>query len=460
MSQPSANAESLESRPESLGLRRELRLADLILFNVIATLGPQLIPAFAHVGPVAIPLHIAAAALFFVPCVLVIASLSRRFPGEGGFYIWTKHAFGESHAFLCGWSWWLSVLLFLPTVLLIAVGVASEAAGRSGTALAASARWQIGVCLLVLWLTVAANIAGLRFTKWLSNVCCILLYSGVGLVLLGGIAVFLRFGSATGLHFKGIFTFDGMSLWAQIGFAYTGLELGSLLGGEICHPAKTIPRAAWISAAAVALGYIAGSVALMLVIPPASIDPISGLVQVASLAGSRLGFSSLGVITAAFIFFGLLGKISTWGAGAARLPVAIGIDGAMPQAFTRVHPKWGTPWAALLIQGVACSAFLLLTQAGETVRSGWQLLMDMEILVAFVPYIYIFLSAWRLGQRLSAAAGLLVTLVAILFSAVPPEKTASVPLFEFKLIAGSAFLLLLGWYSFAAKQRRRRKQNP
>src|SRR5918992_5373457 len=104
----------------SLPLRRELRLIDLVLFNVVAVLGVPWISSSAHVGPIAIPLHIAAAALFFVPCVFVVAALSQRFPEEGGFYIWTKHAFGEWHAFLCGWCWWISVLLYLPGVVLTA----------------------------------------------------------------------------------------------------------------------------------------------------------------------------------------------------------------------------------------------------------------------------------------------------------------------------------------------------
>jgi glutamate:GABA antiporter len=445
-------SETGDGSASQIVLPRELRLADLVLFNVVAALGPQLIPAFAHVGPVAIPLHLAAAALFFVPCALVVANLSRRFPGEGGFYLWTRHAFGDWHAFLCGWCWWISVLLYLPGLVLMGVGMATLAVGTAGTALAEDTHWQVSFAIAVLWLTVGVNILGLRVSKWLSNVAGALIYTGGALVLAASIAVWVRHGSATQFKFSSVLhsalNLEGLSLWAQIAFAYTGLELGSLMGGEVCNPRQTIPRAALLSAGGVTAGYVIGTISLMVLVVPHDLNPINGWVQAASAAGSRLGFSSLGFATAALLFAGILGKLTTWGGGAARLPMSFGIAGAFPKIFTRLHPRWRTPWVALVIQGVACSSFLLLTQAGETVRSGWQLLMDMEILIAFVPFIYIFLCALKFGQPWSGAAGLSVTVAAMIFALVPPENASSVILFEVKAIGGCGLLVLFGWLAF------------
>jgi len=191
----------------------------------------------------------------------------------------------------------------------------------------------------------------------------------------------------------------------------------------------------------------------MLVLPPKDINPISGLAQVASVTGARLGFPFLGTAVAALLFLGVLGKLNTWNGGAARLPFAVGLHGALPPVFTRLHPKWRTPWVVLLVQGVACSVFLLLAQPGETVRSGWQLLMDMDILVTFVPFGYIFLAGAKFGLRWSAAAGLLVTVLAMALALVPPEHASSVLLFEIKVIGGSALLMLLGWLVFRSRPR-------
>ena len=74
-------------------LRRELRLWHLVLFNVSAVAGIRWLAAAAQVGPGSLTLWILAALTFFLPSALVIASLSARFPEEGGFYVWTKQRF-------------------------------------------------------------------------------------------------------------------------------------------------------------------------------------------------------------------------------------------------------------------------------------------------------------------------------------------------------------------------------
>lgn len=436
------------SAAETLALNRELGLTDLVFFNVIAVLGVQLISVFAHVGPVAIPLHVAAAALFFVPFAQIIASLSRRFPGEGGFYLWTGHAFGDRQAFLCGWTWWISNLLYLPGLVLMGVAMGTEAAGPKAAAVSQSVAWQVSFALCVLWLCVGVNILGLRVSKWLSNLGGSLLFVGGLLVASASFVIWFRRGSATRFNYDFAFSPERIGLWAQVAFAYAGLELGSLMGGEVRNPRKTIPRAVWISAAAVAGAYIAGSSLLMVVLSPDKINPMSGLVQVASIAGHAIGWPFLGTVTGSLLFLGILGKVSTWTGGSARLPFMVGIDGVFPAAFTRLHPRFRTPWVALVVQGVACSVFLLGAQSGETLRNGWQSLMDLTILVSFIPYGYIFLCGWKYGHRTAAAAGLFVTAVAMLFSMVPPEGSTSLLFFESKVIGGCIAMIFCGWLAY------------
>jgi glutamate:GABA antiporter len=421
-------------------LRRELRLVDLVLFNVVAVLGIQLISSAAHVGPIAVPIHLSAAVLFFVPCVLVVAALSRRFPEEGGFYIWTRHAFGDWHAFLCAWCWWLSVLLYLPTLVLTAAGFIATSN-------------VLPLALAMLWAVVGLNIVGVRVTKWLSNVTGALIYAGGGLVLAIAVVTGVREGPATRFDLMPGPHWDRLGLWAQIAFAYTGLELGSVMGGEVRRPETTIPRAAWVSAAMVTGGYVLGTIALLFVLPPDQISPITGLVDVASAGGNRLGLPWIGSLAAILFVGGLLGKFSTWASGAARVPFVIGLSGALPSAFGRLHPRWGTPHVALTIQAVVCSAFLILTQAGETLRAGWQLLLDLTIVATFLPFVYIFLTAWKFGQRWSGASGLVVTLVANALAFVPPAETKSIAIFELKLIAGCTLVAASARMAFNVQRR-------
>jgi len=137
---------------------------------------------------------------------------------------------------------------------------------------------------------------------------------------------------------------------------------------------------------------------------------------------------------------GLCGGLDDVGSGSARLAFQIGLDRYLPASFGKLHPRWGTPHVALLTQGLACTVFLVVMQMGETVRTGYQLLVDMTVISYFVPFAYLFATAWRHGQRWSAAAGMMVTAAGIGFSFVPPEGVSSVWVFEAKLV-GSCMLL-------------------
>ena len=105
-------------------LRREIGLWDLVLFNIAAVVGIRWLAAAAQAGSGSITLWLVAAALFFVPSALAVATLSARFPKEGGIYVWTKEGFGDWHGFLCGWCYWLSNLFYFPNLLLAGIGMA------------------------------------------------------------------------------------------------------------------------------------------------------------------------------------------------------------------------------------------------------------------------------------------------------------------------------------------------
>jgi amino acid transporter len=89
------------------------------------------VAAAAHAGPGSFVLWIVAALFFFLPSAIVVASLSRRFPEEGGFYAWTKQAFGDQHAFICSWFYFISTVLYFPSLLLAGISMAAYPARAS-----------------------------------------------------------------------------------------------------------------------------------------------------------------------------------------------------------------------------------------------------------------------------------------------------------------------------------------
>lgn len=425
------------------GLRRELGLRDLVLFNIAAVIGVRWLAAAAHTGPGSITLWVLAAAFFFVPSALAVARLSAAFPEEGGIYRWTGHAFGPWHGFLCGWCYWLSNLFYFPNLMLAGAGMVAYAFGWRENTLA-----LVVAALVVLWLTLLANLAGVSVGKWTGNIGGISTYSVGALLAITGLLVWLKSGSATRLHLLPAWSFDKLNFWPQIAFALAGLELSASMGGEIRDPERTSPRAAWISCGAIVLFYVGGTLAMLVALPADQITPFTGLVEVARASGGTLNAPWLLPLMAVLIGLGAAGQLSAWVGASARIPFVIGIDRFLPPAFGKLHPRWRTPHIAILAQGLACTFFFVILQAGESVRGAYQLLVDMTVITYFIPFLYMFAATWKLFRTTSALSGLGVTVLALALSLAPPPEAASPLSFEVKILGGCALLVAAARMTF------------
>ena len=430
-----------ESRP---ALRRELRLWHLVLFNISAVAGVRWLAAAAHAGPGSLTLWLLSALGFFLPSALVVSSLAARFPEEGGFYIWTKRAFGDWHGFLCAWLYFVSNILYFPTLLLSGVAMASYMFGDAGIKYSENPWYAIPVTLTALWIAFVANLLGLRVGKWPTILGGGSTYVVAALLCGFGLTIAWRFGSATHFQFIPDPSLSNLNFWSQIALAMTGLELAPILGGEIQDPDKTIPRAAWISGFAGASFYMAGTAAMLALLPPDRISPMTGLAQAGNEAGARLGTTWLTPCFALLITLGVIGQLSTYIAGNTRLPFALGLDHHLPPIFAKLHPRWQTPHVSILTQGVLSSLLLLLMELGENLRAAYQILVDMVVIATLIPFVYIFTTGFKFGRRWAGTAGAMISLAAVVLSAVPPPGIASIWLFEMKVVGGTILLALLG----------------
>ena len=447
-----------ESMEPSPALRRELRLRDLVFFDICAIVSLRWVAAAAHAGSGSFVLWIIAAIFFFLPSAVTVSSLSRLFPEEGGMYVWTKKAFGDQHAFLCGWFYFISNILYLPSLLLAGISMSAYVFGTAGQRVAEDRAFALPITLAVLWAAFVANYFGMKVAKWISALGGSSTFIiGAVLGVLAIIAVF-RFGIATKFDLLPKMNLDTVNFWSQIAFAFIGLELAPIVSAEIRNPGRDLPRAAVISGVLSAALYIGVTAALLVLLKPDQISPMTGLAEAGAAVSQKLGAPVISILLAALIGAALVGQLDTWIAGNTRLPYAVGLDRYLPPAFSRVHPRWGTPYVSLLVQAVAATIFLLMAQLGESVRAAYQIMVDMTVIVTFIPFVYIFAAGFRFASRIAAVSGLAVTLIAILFAAVPPQEAASAVIFEAKVVGGSVFFGLLGWIVFKRYQAQRQER--
>lgn len=462
MSQPAAP----QSDPKNQ-LRREMGFWDVLLFNIATVLGPRWIAAAAHNGTSSISLWIITAVAFFLPMALVINELSSRFPKEGGLYVWSKEAFGDFHGFVAGWTYWIYTVFYFPGLLLASAAMSAYVLGGGGTSLAQNRTYLLAGSFALLIVAVALNIVGLNVGKWLQNAGGVATY--IPLLILTGLAgiLWVRHGSVTQFTWANmtpVWNWGTVNFWSQIAFAFTGLELVSAMSEEIHEPRRTLPRAALGAGALIAAIYTVGTIALLAIVPDAQVDPKSGVFQAITMASMALRIGIVGVIAALLVSVGNAGGVGSTVAGIARVPFVVGIDRYLPAAFGKIHPRWRTPYVAILVQAVLSGTILLLSQISETMSGAYQSLVSVTVIIYFVPFLYMFAAVIKLARRrertqdehavlipgghlgvwIAGGLGFLVTLAAIVFSMIPPGEAANKFLFEVKTIGGSAAAIAAG----------------
>ena len=460
-------------------LRKTMGFWDVLLFNIATVLGPRWIAAAGHNGTSSVSLWVLAAVLFFVPGALVINELYSIFPEEGGLYAWSREAFGPFHGFVAGWTYWIYTFFYFPGLLLASASMAAYIMGGRGSALAQDRTFQLTVSLSILLVAVVLNIVGLNIGKWLQNAGGVGTY--VPLLMLVGIAAIVcwKHGSAT--HFTvanmmPTWNWDTVNFWSQIAFAFTGLELVSCMSEEVRDPRRTLPRAVFGAGALIALMYIAGTFAVLSLVPAAGLDPKSGVFQAISVGAIALKVGFLGILAAIVVTVGNAGGVGSTVAGIARVPFVVGVDRYLPAAFGKIHPRWKTPYISILVQALISAAILLGSQINETIQGAYQMLIDAAVILYFIPFLYMFAAAIKLANRkdrgenphavlvpgglpgvwICAGLGFAVVLIGILVSLVPPGDSLNKLGFELKLIAVTVAAVLLGlalyWRGARAKQ--------
>ena len=468
-------------------LERVLTLRDLVLFNLVAVVGITWVATAAKAGPSSLTLWLLAALLFFIPQGLAVIQLSSSYPEEGGIYAWTKKEFGEGHGFLCGWCYWINNVLFYPTLLLSAAVTATYVIGRGESGLADNWSYVLPFTLIALSVAVGVNVVGVGTGKWLQNIGGLSVYlPGILLVLLG------LHGALTGPP-ANAFSYSQLkpdltnlpllNLWATIAFAFAGLELSSTMGHEVQNPRRNLPRSIYIAAPLVALVYLCGTGSMLWLVPKGEINIVAGPLQGLANGMRNLGSGGWWVIPLAALLLTLarVGALGAWLTGSARVAFVVGLDRYFPPAFARIHPRWRTPYMAILIQAPIAVLFLLLSVLGKgtSVERAFLILLDMSLLIYFIPYLYLFLcfmvhcrrTTGNLGERggstesrpttenllvpggptgalIIGLCGLSITLFAMIVALIPPPGTSDTLIHEAKVGGGSLLLVLLGWFIY------------
>lgn len=394
---------------ETPHLRRVLGKWDLVLLFVVAVFNLNVVPSIAANGGVTIWLWIISLILFFWPQGIAVIELAHRYPGEGGVYLWAKEVFGDFHGFLSGWCYWTNNMMYVPTIMLYFVGVSVFSLGPAHASLADSKSFALTASLVLLVILVVLNIVGLGVGKWINNIGGLGTFIAGGLLIGLGIIVCLRFGtSITWADFQvpanPRFVLNSFGV---ICFGLVGLELASIMGDEIENPQKALPGAvAWGGVLSGAL-YVGATLTLLIAVSKDSINVLQGIVQAVSHMAARVG---VGWIVAPFAFvlsLSIAGIASAWLGGSARIPFVAGLDCYMPSWLGKIHPRYATPYAALIVHATVSLILVVInfTFTGAGVQETFQKLLSLAVVLQLIPFLYMFGGLLRIALSESFTPG-------------------------------------------------------
>jgi len=447
-------------------LKRVLGKRDLVLLFVVAVFNLNVLPSIAANGGVTIWLWTISLVLFFWPQGIAVIELAHRYPGEGGVYLWAKEVFGDFHGFLSGWCYWTNNMMYVPTIMLYFVGVSVFVLGPGHEGLADNRSFALGASLVLLSILVILNVVGLGVGKWINNLGGIGTFFAAFLLIGLGAIVFLKFGTTIRWDDFKISANPRFVLnsFGVICFGLVGLELASVMGDEIENPRKILPGAVAWGGVLSGLLYIGATLTLLIAVSKDSISVLQGIVQAVSHMAGRVGVSWIVAPFAFLLSLSIAGIASAWLGGSARIPFVAGLDSYMPAWLGKIHPKYATPYAALIVHATVSLILVVLNfvLAGSGVQESFQRLLSLAVVLQLIPFLYMFGGLLKIafdenfvrcqygrGTLIFAGScGLLTTSLGIALAFFPAQQITSLLSYEIWMFGGTLVFIGLAAFFF------------
>jgi amino acid transporter len=153
----------------------------------------------------------------------------------------------------------------------------------------------------------------------------------------------------------------------------------------------------------------------------------------------------------------IAGSTSAWVSGSARILFVSGLDRYLPGWLGKIHPRHGSPYAALTLFGLLASAIISMSFAGASVQEAYLTLLDLAVALQMISYLYLFASLLRrafsadlsrvyFGRgtlRIASLTGVAMAAFSLIMAFVPSRQISSIWSFELKMFLTLAALLAL-----------------
>lgn len=448
------------------GLKRELRLRDLIPMQILLVIGVGWAGIAARQGSTHPTIWLAGVLLFFLPQALVVTWCARTWPLEGGVYQWAKFALGPLAGFLSAWNYALYAVLVVSGLGIQSVTSLAYALGPRAAWMANSRPLTFACDGVLFSIILLINWIGLKLGRWVTNfgTGLMLLITATLMVLLvwhpGATAAHPHISPQRPFAFGWpIWSLLTLNLYIKVAFnAFSGLEQVAVFAGETRNAARTVMLSAWIAAPAIVVIYVLMTSSMLTYVPSAGIDLAGPIPQVLAAAlGQGVGVWLGRAMILALMLFTIC-SYTMITAETSRLPMVAGWDSLLPGWFTRLNPRFGTPVRSVQVIVAASAIASVSASVGTGHEEAFQLLQTSNQLMFGLYYCAMFAVPLAVGTRfgskpgrwlkLSAVLGLAVTIVQVVLATVPIIEVNNTWSFAAKVTATAVVANLFGVFIY------------
>lgn len=355
------------SHTQAQDLRRVIGFSGGIAIIVGITIGSGIFrtpPTIAGLVPNALVIMAlwTAFGLISVCGALALAELSTMLPRAGGVYVFLREAYGDAAAFVFGW---LYVLVTTPTaVASLATVFAEFLLNLVGIPQQATTVQLIAICAITA--LTFANVLGARVGAAVSEVTTLVKVTALAAIILG--AFLLGHGSLANLTEGGAVPGSGLArAVASVIWTYDGWIAVSMIAGEVVAPERLMKRIIIVGMLLIVTLYVGANLAYLYMMP------ISVMAQqkeaIARTVITTIAGPAAGVVIMLAIMTSVFGALNGNLLAKPRVAYAMARDGLTFSFLGAIHPRWSTPWTALVIQGLVAIIMVLVLKDFDTLTT-------------------------------------------------------------------------------------------
>jgi APA family basic amino acid/polyamine antiporter len=314
---------------------------------------------------------------------LTFAEIASIFQKAGGFYVFLKEAFGDLPAFLYGWS----VLLVTNTGSLAALTLVFTS--YLNDLIPMSENVQLTVAVVTIALLTLMNVLGVKWGGVFASIFTSAKLLGIAVVVVIGLVAgvyavnMTDFTWTSNVHDLPLVSSFGLAL-IGVSFSYGGYQHATFIAAEVKDADRIVPRAMLLGIGIVCLAYLSINVAYLKLLPIEKIAASTGVASEAVSAVWTLG----GKFISFLIVLSVLGTIGIYILTAPRIYFAMAKDGLFFKQFAEIHPRYQTPFWAIIFQSFWTILLLIF----------WKTFSNLITYVVFVDTAFFFLTAAAIFQ--------------------------------------------------------------